>query len=106
MGWTPDWWDRWSCGNVVCMSGERRRYTRELPLTVLQILAIDLSTETLSRSRWAANAPSPKSWTDRRALDRKRRGRPHARPRLRPARRGLAGFFFTLVSGGWHPGAD
>jgi len=56
---------------------------------VLHILAIDLSTETLSRSRWAANAPSPKSWTDRRAPDRKRRGRPHARPRLRPARRGL-----------------
>src|ERR1700751_1199790 len=27
--WTPDRWDRWSCGKVVHISGKRRKYTPE-----------------------------------------------------------------------------
>jgi calcium-translocating P-type ATPase len=83
-----------------------------LPLTVLQILAIDLGTETLPALALGREPAEP--------------GVMHERPR--PAGEGIvqralltrawlvlgstsaalamAGFLFVLVRGGWHPGAD
>ena len=83
-----------------------------LPLTVLQILAIDLGTETLPALALGREPAEP--------------GVMHERPR--PAGEGIvqramltrawlvlgatsaalamAGFLFVLVHGGWHPGAD
>ena len=83
-----------------------------LPLTVLQILAIDLGTETLPALALGREAAEP--------------GLMHRPPRRRDeniidstmlfrawallggisAVLVMAGFFLTLWSGGWHPGAD
>ena len=82
-----------------------------LPLTVMQILAIDLGTETLPALA-LGREPAEPGLMDRPPRPRSRassRGAMLARawliPRAHLRRPGMAGFFLVLLHAGWHPGA-
>ena len=83
-----------------------------LPLTVLQILAIDLGTETLPALALGRERAEPRLRTARRAHRPKVSWFPACSPVVTACWGGvsaalvLAGFFLTLTWGGWHPGAD
>jgi calcium-translocating P-type ATPase len=82
-----------------------------LPLTVLQILAIDLGTETLPALALGREPAEPGIMDrpprprDKGIMDRRMLSRAWLRLGLVEAALVLGGFFYVLLSAGWYPGA-